>query len=45
MADFSGGLLQRVILAHLFGRFSWPVKQAGFEERKSKRKRRNMCTQ
>jgi hypothetical protein len=28
----------RVILARLFGGFSWPVNQAGFEEKKSKRK-------
>jgi hypothetical protein len=30
MADFSGGFFQRVILAHLFGGFSWLAKQAGF---------------
>jgi hypothetical protein len=29
----------RVILAHLFGGFSWPVNQAGFKEKQSKIKR------
>jgi hypothetical protein len=29
-----------VILAHLFSWFSWPVKQAGFEEKKKQRKGR-----
>jgi hypothetical protein len=36
MADFTGRFFLRVILAHLFGRFSWPVNQAGFEEKQSK---------
>jgi hypothetical protein len=38
LAGCFGVLFQRVILAYLFGEFSWPVKQAGFEEKKSKRK-------
>jgi hypothetical protein len=40
LAGYFGGLFQRVILAHLFGGFSWPVKQAGFwrKERQKKRK-------
>jgi hypothetical protein len=42
MADFSGGLFRRVILAHLFGGFSWPVNKRVFEEKKSKRKGRKM---
>jgi hypothetical protein len=42
MADFSGGLFRRVILAHLFGGFSWPVKQAGFlRKEKVKEKKEN----
>jgi hypothetical protein len=45
MADFSGGSFWRVILAHLFDGFSWPVKQAGFGRKKSKRKRNKMHTQ
>jgi hypothetical protein len=46
MADFSGGSFLRVILAHLFGGFLWPVNQAGFlKEKKSKRKRSKMYTQ
>jgi hypothetical protein len=31
MADFTGGFFWRVILAHLFGGFSWPVEQAGLK--------------
>ena len=38
MADFSGGSFRRVILAHLFGRFLWLMKQAGSKEKKKKRK-------
>jgi hypothetical protein len=45
MADFTGGIFWRVILAHLFGGFSWPVSKAGFEEKKSKEKRSKMYTQ
>jgi hypothetical protein len=45
MADFSGGSFWRVILAHLFGGFSWLMKQAGSKEEKSRRKERKMYTQ
>jgi hypothetical protein len=38
MADFTGGFFWRVILAHLFGGFSWPVNQAGFEEKQHKKR-------
>jgi hypothetical protein len=38
LAGHFSRLFWRVILAHLFGGFSWPMKQAGFEEKKSKRK-------
>jgi hypothetical protein len=38
MADFSGGSFRRVILAHLFGGFSWLMNQAGSKEKKNKRK-------
>jgi hypothetical protein len=44
MADFSGGLFRRVILAHLFGRFLWLMKQASSKENKGKRKGRKMYT-
>jgi hypothetical protein len=33
MSDFTGGFLWRVISAHLFGGFSWPVNQAGFKRK------------
>jgi hypothetical protein len=49
MASYSGGSFWRIILAHLFGGFSWPMKQAGFRGRerkskgkKSKEKKRNV---
>jgi hypothetical protein len=38
MADFSGGLFRWVILAHLFGGLSWPVKNSGFLEEKKRKK-------
>jgi hypothetical protein len=43
MADFSGRLFWRVILAHLFGGFSWPKKQAGSKrEEKAKKRKKNV---
>jgi hypothetical protein len=42
-ADCHGRFFWRVILAHLFGGFSWPVKQAGFwTKRKAKEKEENV---
>jgi hypothetical protein len=38
MADFSGGLFRRVILAHLFGGFSWLMEQAGFWQKEKEEK-------
>jgi hypothetical protein len=38
MAGFSGGSFRRVILAHLFGGSSWPVKQAGFWKKRKEKK-------
>ncbi len=39
-ADFTGGIFWRVISAHLFGGFSWPI---GFKEKQSKVKRSKLC--
>jgi hypothetical protein len=46
-AGCHGKLFWRVILAHLFGGFSWPMKQADFRgrKRKSKRKEKEMYNQ
>jgi hypothetical protein len=44
-AGCHGRFFWRVILAHLFRGFSWPMKQAGSKEKKSKRKERKMYTQ
>jgi hypothetical protein len=41
MADFTGVFFWRVISAHLFGRFSWPVNQAGFKRKSKQRKKSN----
>jgi hypothetical protein len=40
MARHFGGLFWRIVLADLFGGFSWLMKQAGFKGRKSKAKQR-----
>jgi hypothetical protein len=45
LAGHFGGLFRWVILAHLFGGFSWLMKQAGSKEKKSKRKGRKMYNQ
>jgi hypothetical protein len=47
MARYSGGSFWRIILAHLLGGFSWPMKQAGFErkKKKSKKMRKEMYNQ
>jgi hypothetical protein len=38
----SAGYFWRVILAHLFGGFSWPMKQAGSKEKKAKKGKENV---
>jgi hypothetical protein len=45
MASYSGGSFWRIILAHLFGGFSWLMKQAGSKEKKSKRKAKEIHNQ
>jgi hypothetical protein len=46
MADFTGGFFWRVILAHLFCGFSWPVNQAGLKGKaKLKKREAKMYTQ
>ncbi len=49
MANFSGesfrGLFWRVILAHLFGGFSWLMKQAGFKGKEKQKKREKKYNQ
>jgi hypothetical protein len=42
MADFTGVFFRRVISAHLFGGFSWPVKQAGFKGKVKQRRNQIM---
>jgi hypothetical protein len=37
MAGHFGGSFRRIILAHLFGGFSWLMKQAGFKGKKEKK--------
>jgi hypothetical protein len=46
MADFTGGFFRRVISAHLFGGFSWPVNEAGFKGKvKQNKEGKVMCIQ
>jgi hypothetical protein len=37
-AGCHGKIFWRVILAHLFGGFSWSMKQASFKQRKEKKR-------
>ncbi len=40
MVDFSGGSFRQVILAHLFGGFSWLMTQAGSKGKEKQKKRK-----
>jgi hypothetical protein len=44
-AGCHGRFFWRVILAHLFGGFSWPVKQAGLRRKEKQKKRKKNDTQ